>query len=104
MAISHPVFTYDMENIRDLKKLLAIPRNIVLTSHRNPDGDAIGSSLALYHFLNKFGHTVRVIFPSEYPDFVSWMPGADQIIIHDIEQERADELVQNADIIFLSGL
>jgi phosphoesterase RecJ-like protein len=52
-----------MENIEQLLEFLAVPRYIVITSHRNPDGDAIGSSLGLYHFLNKFGHTVRVIFP-----------------------------------------
>ncbi len=89
-----------MENINLLKALLAIPKNIVITSHRNPDGDAIGSSLGLYLYLNKLGHTVRVVFPSEYPDFVAWMPDADKILIHDIEPEIPEELVKNADIIF----
>jgi len=89
-----------MENIAALKKLLSIPKDIVITSHRNPDGDAIGSSLGLYHFLNKHGHTVRVAFPSEYPDFVSWMPDADKIIIYDIEIERTEEVLKRADIIF----
>jgi len=89
-----------MENIEQLKALLAVPKNIVITSHRNPDGDAIGSSLGLYLYLNKMGHTVRVIFPSEYPDFVAWMPDADKILIHDIDPEESDELVENADIIF----
>ncbi len=89
-----------MENIDQLKTLLAIPKDIVITSHRNPDGDAIGSSLAMYRYLNTQGHTVRVIFPSEYPDFVAWLPGAEDIIIHDIEPEKADEVVQRADLIF----
>lgn len=89
-----------MENITELKKILAVPKDIVITSHRNPDGDAIGSSLGLYHYLNKQGHTVRVIFPSEYPDFVSWMPDAEKIIIYDIDIERTEEVLKKADLIF----
>jgi phosphoesterase RecJ-like protein len=89
-----------MENIGQLKLLLSVPKDIVITSHRNPDGDAIGSSLALYLYLNKLGHTVRVIFPSEYPDFVAWLPEAEQITIYDIEPERSEELAKRADIIF----
>ena len=89
-----------MENLEQLKAILAVPKNIVITSHRNPDGDAIGSSLGLYLYLNKLGHTSRVIFPSEYPDFVAWMPDADKILIHDIDPEESDELVKNADVIF----
>ena len=89
-----------MENIDKLKSLLAVPKDIVITSHRNPDGDAIGASLATYLYLNKLGHTVHVIFPSEYPDFVAWMPDADKITIYDIEPEKSEELAKRADIIF----
>lgn len=89
-----------MENITSFKKYLSIPRDLVICSHRNPDGDSIGSSLGLYHFLNKMGHTVRVVFPSEYPDFVAWLPDAEQIIIYDIEPERGQEVVDRADLIF----
>ncbi len=89
-----------MENLQELKALLAIPKDIVLTSHRNPDGDAIGACLALYHFLNKFGHTVRIIVPSEFPAFLDWMPGASEILIFDLEPERSHELVKRADLIF----
>jgi len=56
--------------------------------------------LGLYHFLNKMGHTVRVIFPSEYPDFVAWLPDAESVIIYDIESDRAEEVVDRADLIF----
>ena len=89
-----------MENIRELKGLLSIPKDIVITTHRNPDGDAIGSSLALYHYLNTLGHTVRIVSPSEFPDFLAWMPGANDIVIYDLEQERSAELIERADIIF----
>ena len=51
-------------------------------------------------YLNKLGHTVRVIFPSEYPDFVAWMPDAEKITIYDLEPDRSEELAKRADIIF----
>lgn len=89
-----------MENIQELKSFLNTPRYVVITSHRNPDGDAIGSSLALYHFLNTFGHTVRVVFPSEYPEFVGWLPDAEKILIYDIEPEDSADIVNRADIVF----
>lgn len=89
-----------MENLHEIKSLLAIPKDIVLTTHRNPDGDAIGSSLALYHYLNKLGHTVRIISPSEYPEFLEWMPNVQDIIIYDVDPERSKDTIERADIIF----
>ncbi len=89
-----------MTNLLQLQELLNIPKDITITSHRNPDGDAIGSSLALYHFLIKNGHHVKVIFPSEYPAFVAWMPGADKILIHDIEPDDCEAALKNSDFIF----
>ena len=93
-----------MENLNELKSLLVEPgaqaQNIVITAHRNPDGDAIGSSLALYHFLKKFGHHIDVVFPSEYPDSVSWMPESERIIIFDNDQEKTAEVIKNAELIF----
>jgi phosphoesterase RecJ-like protein len=89
-----------MEQLADLQKILSLPKSVVIVSHRNPDGDAIGSSLAMYHYLNQLGHTVRVLMPSEYPEFLDWMPNIDDIIIHDLEQDRAKELMRNADVVF----
>jgi len=89
-----------MENIHELKSLLAIPKDVLITTHRNPDGDAIGSSLGLYHYLNKLGHTVRVITPSEYPEFLAWIPDTEKIIIYDIDPELSKEVVERSDIIF----
>ncbi|MCB0644541.1 MAG: DHH family phosphoesterase, partial [Phaeodactylibacter sp.] len=68
--------------------------------HRNPDGDAIGSSLGLAHFLEKLGHTVKVTAPSEYPDFLAWMPGADQILVYDIQPEEVTKAMKRADVLF----
>jgi phosphoesterase RecJ-like protein len=89
-----------MDNIAELQQLLEIPKDIVIISHRNPDGDAIGSSLGLYWFLKPMGHTVKVVFPSEYPSFVAWMPAAEKIIICDLDKEYAFESIKKADIIF----
>jgi len=89
-----------MENLESLRQLLSIPKSIVITSHRNPDGDAIGSSLAMYFYLNQLGHTVRMVIPSEYPEFLEWMPAIDDIIVYDLQQDRSRELMQNADIVF----
>lgn len=88
-----------MQNIDDLKSFLSYPRDIVITTHRNPDGDAIGSSLGLYHYLVKHGHTVRIISPSEYPSFLSWMPKVDDILIFDIDPENCEKYIQQADLI-----
>ena len=89
-----------MENIQELKTLLSVPKDVVITSHRNPDGDAIGSSLAVYHYLVRQGHVVQVIFPSEYPSNFVWMKDADKIIIHDNDPELSEEVLKKADVIF----
>ncbi len=89
-----------MENSHELKSLLSIPKDVVITTHRNPDGDAIGSSLGLLHYLRKLGHTVFIVSPSEFPDFLTWMPGANEIIIYDGDPERAREVIERSDLVF----
>ena len=89
-----------MENIHELKAQLASPKDIVIISHRNPDGDAIGSSLGLYHYMLSQGHAVHVVLPSEYPDAFLWMPGIQNIIVFDSDQERTREVCERAQIIF----
>ena len=70
----HPV------NINSIRELISFPKNISILSHRNPDGDALGSTLALSHYLQGLGHQVKVIMPSEYPLNFEWLPQANQII------------------------
>ncbi len=89
-----------MENLNQLKDLLRTPRDIVIVSHRNPDGDAIGSSLALFHFLKQDGHALKVIVPSEYPDAFVWMPEVHEILIYDNETEEAEQFLLKAEIVF----
>jgi bifunctional oligoribonuclease and PAP phosphatase NrnA len=91
-----------MHNIADLQILLKSPQNVVITTHFKPDADALGSSLALKGFLVKLGHNVTVITPSDYPDFLNWMPGNSGVLIY--EKGKTDylskNLINNADIIF----
>ena len=63
----------------ELKKLITKSNNIVITTHRGPDGDAMGSSLALYNLLQK-DHNVTVITPNDYASFLNWMPGNANVI------------------------
>ena len=86
--------------IVDVKDLLGTPKSICITSHRNPDGDAIGSSLGLYHYLIQSGHQVTVIFPSDFPVFFSWLPDSEKIVISDVDIFKAKAALQAADIIF----
>lgn len=80
--------------------LLAQPKNIVITTHHKPDGDALGSSLGLYHWLKAKGHRVEVVLSSDFPDFLNWMPGRESIIIFPNDAKQAERLIQQADIIF----
>lgn len=75
-------------------------RRIVLTSHQNPDGDAIGSTLGLMHIFRKLGHSSTVIVPNSFPGFLGWMPGSEHIIIFDENQQYCNELINDADLIF----
>ncbi len=86
--------------IVDVKDLLATPKSICITSHRNPDGDAIGSSLGLYHYLIQLGHTVTIIFPSDFPVFFSWLPHSEKIVISDADIFQARTALKAAEVIF----
>ena len=71
---------------------------IVIVSHVSPDGDAIGSSLGLYHFLDSQEKTVNVIVPNAFPDFLRWMPGSKDILLYDRYKDFADKLIAEADL------
>lgn len=87
----------EFEQVRDR---LGRPSSIVIITHRNPDGDAIGSSIALKLFLDKFNHVVKVILPSEYPDIFEFVPGIQEVTIYDQNREAALSLIAGAEIIF----
>lgn len=88
------------EDIKSIKTLLSTPKKIVIVPHKNPDGDAIGSTLGLYHFLLKSNHDVHLIVPNDYPTFLKWIPGENSILKHDTNTENCDKLINNADIMF----
>lgn len=89
-----------MFDIASLRELLAQPKKIVITTHHKPDGDALGSSLGLYHYLIQLGHHTTVITPTDYPQFFNWMPGNGEVIIFTDNQAAAGTLIAGADIIF----
>ncbi len=91
-----------MEISSELQQLIKIPQNVAIFSHRNPDGDAIGSSLAMRHYLELYGHTVHVFFPSEFPEEFEALPGASDIFIWDIKTEESKQLLTSKNVfIFL---
>ena len=71
------------QDIQALQQVLATPKKIVLIPHRSPDGDAMGSTLGMYHFLIKNNHFPTVISPNEFPDFLAWMPGSETVLIYE---------------------
>ncbi len=90
----------NFEDFQSIKQVLSEPKKIAIVPHRNPDGDAYGSCLALYHYLLKFDHQVTVISPNDCPDFLKWMPGEDQIIIFENDTKNATGILEEAEIIF----
>ena len=86
-------------NVDHVEKWFERADKIVIVSHVSPDGDAIGSSLGLWHFLNSQDKSVHVIVPNAFPDFLKWMPGAKEIIQYNRYKEFADKLIMEADVI-----
>ena len=89
-----------MQNFETLKSLLSSPKRIVITAHANPDGDALGYSLGLYHYLKQLGHRITVIMPTEIPDFLSWMKDYDQVLVYENTRLFSSNIVKEAEIIF----
>lgn len=100
-----------MENLQAFKAFISRPRKAVIITHFKPDADALGSSLGLAGFLKKKGHKVQVITPSDYPNFLAWMPGNEEVIALTKEpgelEKKAIEFITKANVIFcldFSGL
>lgn len=93
-----------MKNLAAFKSLISQPKRVVITTHFKPDADALGSSLGLAGFLRKKNHQVSVVTPSDYPDFLAWMPGNSSVLAlsnqHPENEQKAAVLIQNAEIIF----
>ncbi|MEZ4907714.1 MAG: DHH family phosphoesterase [Saprospiraceae bacterium] len=89
-----------MEDIDSLRKFLDYPKDIVIFSHRNPDGDAIGSSMGLKLYLENYGHRVDIVFPSEFPSILTFLPKTDDIVIFDFEKERVQNIIDKCEMMF----
>lgn len=83
-----------------LSTLLTTPKKLVIVGHKNPDGDAVGSCLGLYWYLKRKGHDPVVLMPNDFPEFLKWMPGCQDIVIYEKEIEHTKELLEHAEMVF----
>lgn len=88
------------DNLVAVKELLDRGGRFVVVAHKNPDGDAVGSSLAVYHCLKNVGKDVSLVLPNSFPDFLSWLPLSGDILFYDADKERAGEALASADAVF----
>lgn len=101
MSIFASYFSEPMQEIEAFKEYMSHKRKIVILTHFNPDADALGSSLGLSRYLKKKGHYVTVITPSEFPDFIGWMPQSNEVMIYRKERpEKYMKTIDEADTIF----
>ncbi|MBW3469349.1 DHH family phosphoesterase [Arthrospiribacter ruber] len=91
-----------MQEIESFKEVISSPKKIVITTHHKPDADALGSSLGMANFLLKKGHEVTVITPSDYPSFLHWMKGNDDVLNYEDkkQQTKANKIIADAEVIF----
>jgi phosphoesterase RecJ-like protein len=91
-----------MKSIEEIYSLLnRTPlKKVVITMHQKPDADAMGSSLALYHFLRQFGHSVTVISPTNWADWLKWMPGCNAVIDFEFSNDKAMPVLKEAEWLF----
>ncbi len=90
-----------MQNFNQFKELLSTPKKCIIVTHTKPDADALGSSLGLGGYLQKKGHDVTVISPTDYPDFLKWMKGNDDVIVYNNgNEDKSGSKINDADILF----
>lgn len=88
------------KDIQAIQQLLSTPKKIAIIPHRSPDGDAMGSTLGLYHFLIKNNHQPVVVSPNEFPDFLGWMPGSETVKIFEKDKNNCTKVLEEAEIVF----
>ena len=88
------------DQLARLSQLISDAETILITCHKSPDGDAIGSSLGLADYLRHLGKEPVVIVPDQYPDFLMWLPNTEKIIRYDKQHDKADLLFKIADLVF----
>ncbi len=100
MVLKQQICSHIMQPISAFFPFLNTPASIVITAHQKPDGDAMGSMLGLYHFLVQFGHQVTVISPTNWANFLNWMPGCNQVIDFEKHKEQSIQIINKADWLF----
>ncbi|MGN1240805.1 MAG: bifunctional oligoribonuclease/PAP phosphatase NrnA, partial [Paludibacteraceae bacterium] len=86
----------------EIYRLVSEATNVVITTHMSPDGDAMGSALAMYHWLRCRRpdlQSLTVVLPTAAPDFLMWLPEADKCLVHERQREEAEQRVAEADLI-----
>ncbi|HLW40308.1 MAG TPA: DHH family phosphoesterase [Brumimicrobium sp.] len=92
--------TFKAERINPIKKIISESKTAVIVAHQSPDGDSVGSSVGLYHYLVKKGLEVQICHPDPAPHFLMWMKGTETIKNAIEHSEKTTELIENADLIF----
>ena len=88
------------DQVAQLSHLISDAETILITCHKSPDGDAIGSSLGWAEYLRSLGKDPVVIVPDQYPDFLLWLPNTEKIVRYDKHKEKCDMLFKIADLVF----
>ena len=88
------------DQVAQLSHLISDAKNIIITCHKSPDGDAIGSTLGWAEYLRSIGKDPTIIVPDQYPDFLSWIPNTEKIVRYDKHPEKCDMLFKIADLVF----
>ena len=83
----------------NLHSVISSAQHVVLLTHQSPDGDAMGSSLAMYHYIKSLDKDAQVIVPNAFPDFLAWMPGADTVLLYDAQTAEANSSLEEADLV-----
>jgi len=96
-VISHPM---NEKYIQEITELLATPKRIAIIPHRSPDGDAMGSTLGLYHFLLKLNHKPVVISPNDFPNFLAWLPASETVLVYENDKDNIAKILNEQEIIF----
>ena len=88
------------KDIQAIQELLATPKKIAIIPHRSPDGDAMGSTLGLYHFLLKLNHQPVVIAPNDFPNFLDWLPSSETVLVYENDRVNCTKILQDAKLVF----
>ncbi len=102
ILILYFIYTIPVKNevVSKIRQALSGAREVSILTHTNPDGDAIGSALALYHFLRAKGINAHVLLPSMYPDFLAWMPEVANSVIFEDDEELCGRYLSESDMVF----